>query len=269
MTLANLQRPFAFSLYKGLWKVVDWVFPPYCAGCGKPGERLCSTCMQQIQQLEGSLCTTCGQPVKSGRVCHACKITPPEFNAVKAYAPYTGVLREAIHALKYKGDLGLAEVLAGYLVKAFQNTPWPVDMIIPIPLSPQRKRDRGYNQAHLLAQPFAWQTGLHLETNGLEKTKETQTQVHLSAKERIENVTGAFLSRTDMQGMNILLIDDVITTTATMRAGAQALKEAGAKNVYGIALARAIHGSSPTSGGNRSAETINPIFSGGSHDHQS
>ena len=151
MTLANLQRPFAFSLYKGLWKVVDWVFPPYCAGCGKPGERLCSTCTQQIQPLEGNLCITCGQPVKNSRVCRPCKTNPPGFTAVKAYAPYTGVLREAIHALKYKGDLGIAEVMAIYLVQVFQTTTWPVDMIIPIPLSPQRKRERGYNQALLLA----------------------------------------------------------------------------------------------------------------------
>jgi ComF family protein len=255
MTLANLQRPFAFSLYKGVWKVVDWVFPPYCAGCGKLGERLCTSCIQQIQPLTGTLCNKCGQPVKKYRICHACRINPPEFSIVQAYAPYTGVLREAIHALKYKGDLGLAEVMSVYLMKVFHTTKWPIDIVIPIPLSPQRKRERGYNQAQLLAQPFAWQAGLHLESNGLEKIKETQSQVHLSVKERIENVTGAFSTRIDVNGKNILLIDDVITTTATMRAGAQALMKAGAQKVFGIALARAVHGMKPTAGGNASAES--------------
>ncbi len=256
MTLANLQRPFAFSLYKGVWKVVDWVFPPYCTGCGKPGERLCTSCMQQIEPLAGPLCIKCGQPVKNNPICPACRNNPPEFTTVKAYAPYTGVLREAIHALKYKGDLGLAEVMAVYLVKVFHATHWPIDIVIPIPLSHQRKRERGYNQAQLLAQPFTWLTGLHMEPKGLVKVKETQTQVHLTAKERIKNVTGAFHSRIDVRGKSVLLIDDVITTTATMRAGSQALLEAGANKVYGIALARAVHGMKSTTGGKPSAESI-------------
>ncbi|HWQ45486.1 MAG TPA: ComF family protein [Longilinea sp.] len=256
MTLANLQRPFAFSLYKGLWKVVDWVFPPYCAACGKFGERLCSHCAQLIQPLEEPLCIKCGQPVTTGQVCYACKANPPEFISVKAYAPYTGVLREAVHALKYKGDLGLAEVLAGYLVQLYHSNPWQVDVVIPVPVSTQRKRERGYNQAQLLAQPFTWQIGLPLAVKSLEKVKETQTQVHLAARQRIENVTGAFRSRFSMQGKTILLIDDVITTTATMRACAHALREAGAARVFGLALARAIHGLSPTSGGIQSAESI-------------
>jgi ComF family protein len=150
-------------------------------------------------------------------------------------------MRNAIHRLKYKDDLGLGEILARLMVILFQKLMWEIDLIVPVPGSLARRKMRGYNQASLLAFPIALNCGIPYRPKALMKTRETPSQVGLSAAERHANVQDAFLAKKEMvAGKRILVIDDVTTSGATMEACARALVNKGARQVYGLTLARAV-----------------------------
>ena len=141
--------------------------------------------------------------------------------------------------MKYKGDLTLGEVLARPLIDLFEASRWNPDVVVPVPLGERRFIERGYNQSALLARPVALAIGKSYISRGLLKTRETDTQVGLSFSQRIENVDGAFLADpVYINKRRILLIDDVITSGATMEACSDALKKAGAVEVNGLSLAR-------------------------------
>jgi ComF family protein len=152
---------------------------------------------------------------------------------------FEGGLRKAIHRLKYSRDLGLGEVLARSLIELLNDIGWEIDIIIPVPLSLDRLKERGYNQASLLALPMALRLGLPYRPKLLMKVKETKSQVGLSVEMRRQNVAGSFKANShSVQGKSILLVDDVATSGATLDACAGALLEAGSSYVYGITLAR-------------------------------
>ncbi len=153
---------------------------------------------------------------------------------------FEGPLREAIHQLKYKGRTSLARPLGQYMGQAWQARPLPADLIVPVPLHPARLRERGYNQATLLADRLARATGLALEERGLQRVRATSPQVDLNAAERKANVQGAFQAEPSrVRGHTIVVVDDVCTTGATLEACSLALQEAGAQRVYAMTLARA------------------------------
>jgi ComF family protein len=144
--------------------------------------------------------------------------------------------------LKYKGDLTLGEVLARPLIKLLEASRWNTDVVIPVPLGERRFLERGYNQSALLARPIALAIGKPYTPKGLMKTRETDTQVGLTFAQRIVNVDGAFLADpVYVDRKRVLLIDDVITSGATMESCSDALKIAGATEVYGLSLARSRH----------------------------
>lgn len=151
-------------------------------------------------------------------------------------------MRQALHKLKYRRDLGLGEALAWPLARYVEHKlDWDVDMIIPVPLSPQRFAQRGYNQAALIAQPLAMIIDRKYCANALKRVKETRTQVGLSQRERQENVRNAFCAdQGRIKNGKVLLVDDVATTGATLSSAAQALLDAGACHVYALTLARAL-----------------------------
>ncbi|MEA2008218.1 MAG: ComF family protein [Chloroflexota bacterium] len=143
--------------------------------------------------------------------------------------------------MKYERDLGLGEVMAEFLCQVFSSTGWEVDLVAPVPLGMERFKKRGYNQAMLLARPFAWSMGLPHTPNALQRVRETRSQVELSFLERRENVAGAFKAKPEIvSGKSVLVIDDVTTTGSTLDACAEALLHANAKQVYGLTLARAV-----------------------------
>ncbi len=148
-------------------------------------------------------------------------------------------MRNAIHRLKYKRDVALGEALARMLIQTLVNLAWEIDLVIPVPLGKSRLAERGYNQAALLARPLALAMRLPYQPPALHRMRETRTQVGLSIIERRLNVDGAFQADTALaEGRSVLIVDDVMTTGATLNACAGALLDAGAKHVLSLTLAR-------------------------------
>lgn len=219
---------------------LDWLFPPTCVSCHAPGYELCGECRQKIKPVTGRLCLVCGVPHLTSANCHLCQENPPAFDKLRSWAVYDGVIRDMIHALKYKNRLSIALPLGQYLANFFESLNWEVDIVVPMAISPRRKRARGYNQSTAIARVFHRITGIPLRIEALGRIKHSRSQVGLSMTERLENVDAVFWASTKKNtGQRVLLIDDVCTSGATMRSAAAALKKAGAVKVYGLTVARA------------------------------
>ena len=170
-----------------------------------------------------------------------CLTHPPSYLGLRSWAVYKDPIRKAIHRLKYKKDISLGAVFSSYLICLLEAQCWNIHAVVPVPLSIARQRERGYNQSALLAKPLALAKGLSYQPGLLKRTKETKSQVSLSLEERIKNVEGAFQADEEcVRGKNILLIDDVTTSGATIDACSIALLQAGATCVYGLTLARTL-----------------------------
>ena len=153
-----------------------------------------------------------------------------------------GSVQKAVHRLKYQRDLALAETLAGVLLTLVRNEGWAVEVVVPVPLGRMRRRERGYNQAALLAFPLALGLGVPFRGKALARVRETASQVGLGAEARRRNVAGAFAVAQPraVEGKTVLLVDDVMTTGATLDAAATALKSGGARWVFAVTVARAV-----------------------------
>lgn len=232
----------AYKAYSAFWHSLNWVFPASCVGCGKQGEALCSDCLFDIRRIGNHVCEICGKNLINKRICSRCLRLKPNFDAMRAVAWYEGTIRNAIHQLKYQREIGLAFELSKILIDYYQNLAWSFDLVAPIPLNENRQKERGYNQSALLALPLALYYGAKFQPQMIVRIKDTPSQVGLSIQERRQNVHKAFKADSRLvSGKHILLVDDVITTGATMDSAASALKEAGAKKVYCLSLAHAIY----------------------------
>jgi len=234
-------------MYELGWKILDWFFPPTCAGCGKWGYKYCPECLEKTKLISRPICQLCGIPLadQSVIICQSCRTSEVAFSGLRSWALFQDPLQSAIHQLKYRRDIGLAAELSSHLLKLLKRIAWPIDLITAIPLDTARWKERGYNQAALLAKPVAWAMGVRFNPGAVVKSKQTKPQVGLSRRERIDNVSGAFRAQeADVENKSILLVDDVITTGSTMNACSLALMQSGARSVYGISLARSIHISS-------------------------
>jgi competence protein ComFC len=241
MTVAGFSSRPAYYAYRFFWLAVDSLFPPACGGCGRRGQRWCRGCQASITRIVSSICPHCGEPTQNNLACQRCRENPPAYRALRSCAEFGGPLREALHRLKYQRDLGLGEALGRLLVEQIGTMGWKVDLIVPIPLGRKRMKERGYNQADLLARPLALATGSQYSTRAVRRERETVTQVGLGVRERLENVSGAFLAEKQLvSDRTVLVVDDVATTGATISACASALTAAGASGVYGLTLARAV-----------------------------
>lgn len=220
-------------------------FPPLCAGCGRLGENFCPQCAQDVEPVPLPQCTRCGRPQpKTTPRCDDCARHPQDpLTLTRAAALHLHPLRQAIHELKYQARPELAPLLARYLSAVYLLEPWcnlrePVTAVVPVPLHPQRKEERGYNQAELLAESFSKSLHLPMQPTWIERRRETRQQVGLAPSERQSNVEGAFYATPAVANQRLLLIDDVYTTGATLRACAAAALAAGAQAVYGLTLAQ-------------------------------
>ncbi|MEA4931074.1 MAG: ComF family protein, partial [Anaerolineaceae bacterium] len=149
------------------------------------------------------------------------------------------MIREAIHHLKYQNDIGVSRVLAGYLLKVVQAENWDFDLIVPVPLSRRKFEQRGYNQAERLAIPLTKEFSKPLSTTALIRIKENDSQVNLDVNSRRENVRGVFeADPAVVKGKKILLVDDVLTTGATMESASQALKDANSGTIYAVTVGK-------------------------------
>jgi ComF family protein len=230
-----------YQFYNLFWHFVDLVFPPNCGGCSKLGVRWCKKCQQDTKIIHPPISEICGQVIQAEGVCTRCKTVPPHYKAVRTWAEFDGPIRNVIHDLKYRKNIVLGVTFAQYLVQLFRQYNWPINIVVPVPLAKARQKQRGYNQAALLAQPLAQELQLPYNPNILRRVKETQSQVVLSFTERQNNVKDAFqASHQDIQGKSILIIDDVTTSGSTINACADALMKAGSKSVFGLTVARPV-----------------------------
>lgn len=229
------------SLKKFTAATLDFFFPKFCLGCGREGEFLCPLCRNSLPRLQPPFCFQCGRPLPL-EPCHFCKDKKLSLQGIFSPFRYEGLIREAIHNFKYQNLKALAPTLAWLLKEYLEFHPLPVEVIVPVPLHPKKLKERGYNQAGLLAQELGKITGLPVIENSLKRKRDTPPQTKMgSAEERWRNVCDAFFCQEgEIKGKKVLLIDDVCTTGATLDACAKALKSAGAFSVWGLTLAREI-----------------------------
>jgi ComF family protein len=220
---------------------LDLLFPRWCVGCGREGDFICPSCLRSLPRIVPPLCPQCGLPQSSDTLCPSCLGGQAEINGIRAPFRFEGVVRQAVHQLKYRNLRALAGPLARLLSDYLLTNPLPADVLVPVPLHPKRLRERGYNQSRLLAKELGKLTGLPVVDDCLVRERHSLPQARTaSVVERRANVASAFSCRRRLEGERVILIDDVATSGATLDACARALKQAGAGSVWGLVLAREI-----------------------------
>jgi ComF family protein len=227
-------------------QLLDLIFPPRCAICKKKGQKMiCDDCLSKVTYIKPPICRVCGKPRDkyfAGDRCEDCSREVMPFTIARSVVLYDGVIKEAIHKFKFEGKKTLSSFLGRFLVEHLKLGEIPVkkiDVVIPLPLSRNRERQRGYNQTELLAKEISAQYPIKMDSRSLIKSKDVAPQFELSRVNRLLNIKGAF-SCSPLTGKNVLLIDDIYTTGATVREASRALKAAGAGDVYVLTLARAV-----------------------------
>lgn len=224
-------------------EVLDLLFPSRCAGCGRPGWSWCPSCAAAASLLLPPVCSLCGIPWSRGERCPRCEADPLHLDGVRSCYIYSGPIRQALHRLKFHGRYRLAQTMAMWMLEGWARFTMEADLLIPVPTS--RARQRGYNQAAMLAQALAEGLTLPMHPQALRRVRATPSQVGLAQNVRRENVRGAFLADPRwVQGKRVVVVDDVCTSGATLEACAAALYQAGATSVWGFTLARVIWGGS-------------------------
>ncbi len=241
---------------KGGWRRVaraflELVYPSRCIGCdgsvGDGADVWCVRCRDQLNSIGGARCPKCGFPfgphVQGKAACPACRGRRMSFSGAIAVFRYEGPLREAVLRWKYGGDLRAGRALREALLAGLANESMlaNVDAVVPVPLHWQRRVRRRFDQSADLAAAVSKQFGLPLRARALRRVRRTRSQVGLTIAQREDNVRGAFrvLLPQGVQGLRVLLLDDVLTTGATCNECARALRRAGAKQICVAALARA------------------------------
>jgi ComF family protein len=222
--------------------LLNLFFPPHCVGCQALGDWFCEGCQEQIRPVVPPLCQRCGRGLKAvgSQLCADCRSGHHAVEQIRSAVYSEGVLREAIHALKYDGITALVEPLASLMADYWSRCPMAVDVMVPVPLHRARQRRRGFNQAALLARGLSERTGIPVDEDILVRHRRTAAQVGLDADERTRNVRGAFRRvSAGAKGRAVLVIDDVCTTGSTLEACAVALQQGGVKSVKALTLARA------------------------------
>ena len=218
------------------------LLPQDCFLCGAASgdELLCAACGSDLPPLPALCCPVCALPTPQGETCGACLKSPPHFDATLSCFSYAFPVDRLIQALKYQHRLVVAGYLADALLRALRIPPVPADLLLALPLSAQRLRERGFNQALEIARPLARRLGLPLPIDGYRRVVDTAPQASLPWQERHKNMQGAFECELDLSGKTVIVIDDVMTTGATLNEFARTLKTHGAAKVSNWVVARAL-----------------------------
>ncbi|MBI1395464.1 MAG: ComF family protein [Betaproteobacteria bacterium] len=203
-----------------------------CAACGtgrSPGG-FCADCRAHLPRLPEAVCPTCAIASAGNAVCGSCLRRPPAFHATVAGALFDYPLDAMVKAMKYAGRIELARALASVLAERVQSLPLP-DLVVPVALSVERQRDRGFNQALEIARALPAPLAARVDASALSRTRDAPPQAALTLEERRRNVKDAFTTSRRLEGLRIAVVDDVMTTGMTMDAAARALVRAGASRV--------------------------------------
>jgi len=219
---------------------LDLILPKRCLGCGKEGDYICPGCSLKLPRIIPPVCPLCGLPRISRSLCPSCTKHQYEIDGIRSPFRFEGLVRQAVYQFKYNNLRDIASSLAELMAKYLDKNQVPGEVLVPVPLHRKRLKQRGYNQSRLLAVELGKITGIPVVTDYIQRTRPTPPQTDTAGKyKRVENVSGAFAAvviRPEQQ--SIILIDDVATSGATLNACATALKQAGARSVWGLTIAR-------------------------------
>ena len=245
-------RPLLAGFRRELGGLIDCFLPVNCAFCNTPlassaQPAICSTCQRTLAENRPASCPRCALPYLdyggSDHLCGDCQRQPPHYRTVCALGVYEGPLRQAIHRFKYQKDFTLATPLGHLLAAAVrQRGLLHADLILPVPLHPSRLRQRTFNQSLLLARILGKRSSTPVAGNLLRRLRPTPSQQGLSLEDRRHNLHQAFALHAPLNGESVLLVDDVMTSGATIAACTKALLKNGAQTVDVAILARAAKG---------------------------
>jgi ComF family protein len=233
--------------------VLDTALPPLCAACRTPlgdGAGLCAECWAKLHFIEPPYCARLGIPFTydpgPGLLSMEAIANPPAYNRARAAVRYDDIAREMVHRFKYGDRLDLAPMMGGWMVRAGRELTADADGLVPVPLHWRRLWARRFNQSAALCHAVSDLTGVSVLLETLKRVKPTQQQVGLDKSERAANVQGAFRvapdRKADVAGRRLILVDDVLTSGATVDACARALLRAGAAHVDVLVFARVVAG---------------------------
>jgi ComF family protein len=228
-------------------RVADFLVPPACVACRQPlaaHNCLCPACWLQVDFIRPPLCDRLGIPLPYGletpMISARAAADPPVYNRARAVASHGGLMRDLAHRLKYGDQQHVVPLLGRLLQDAGRELLVDRPLLIPIPLARRRLWQRGFNQAAVLADALHRRSGVRHDPMLLERRRETPSQVGLTREQRKDNMSGAFAiaegRKDEVKGRNVLLIDDVITTGATIEAAARVLRRAGAARIDALSL---------------------------------
>lgn len=225
------------SLADDLARIARELVPESCPRCGMPsGHGFCAACAGDFRRVEAP-CRVCGLP----QCRHVCPASSPGWHIAAVRAPfhYADPLASCLQRFKYARQRRLGSALGTLLADTVADLASAADALVPVPLHPRRLRYRGFNQADEIARPLARRLGLERLTAGIRRSRHTRPQTELPRAERLAALAGAFTVDADLTGLRLALVDDVVTTAATVNALAAVLLAAGAVRVEAFALARA------------------------------
>lgn len=240
----------ALAIPEAFHALASLLYPATCVVCAANIERseyLCVDCQQRAPRIVAPFCAKCSEPFPGAITqtfsCANCEHRVLHFDCAVAAYRSRGLVRKLVHEFKYAGQRHLRYPIAGWLRETLRDSRLSghrFDVIVPVPLHPARERERGFNQAALLAELLALSVGVPLRLV-LERTRYTTTQTAYDRAERMENLHGAFRLRKkqDVRDLRVLLIDDVLTTGSTVSECARVLKGAGAVSIHAATAARA------------------------------
>jgi len=238
----------ATSLFKSGTSILNYcteiaqrVLPGLCLLCGARAEQanLCAGCRTDLPYLPSDRCPRCAAPSHERAVCGTCLRQPPRFDRTLASCVYAYPLDRIVQSFKYSGNLAAAPLLADLVLREVRGAPLP-DLIVPMPLSRERLCERGFNQAVEMARPIAAELGIRLSTDVCLRLLHTPPQSALAFDERAKNIANAFVCMQDMAGLSVAVVDDVLTTGATLNEVARVLRKRGTTEVTGWVAARTL-----------------------------